>query len=143
MRAVVDTNVWISAALNPRGFCGPIVELVESRAFTPVTCALTLREISLVLTREWFLRRYGITPAEIARLLRVVTQRSLQVPDPEVIPMCRDPRDDVFVSLAVASGAQFLVTRDDDLKRDLAVARHLADADCQVMSVRQFLELMT
>jgi len=66
---VVDTNIWISAALSPQGDCGPIVDLVLSRRVTPVTCPSTLREITLVLTRTRFVERYAIAPPDVAQLL--------------------------------------------------------------------------
>lgn len=60
--------------------------------------------------------------------------------DPPIIPITRDPKDDIFVALAVSSAAEYLVTRDDDLKRDLAVVEYLATAGCEAVSVRAFLE---
>ncbi len=62
------------------------------------------------------------------------------MPDPDIRRISRDPGDDIFIALAVAARAEYLVTRDDDLKRDLAVVSHLAEAGCEVVSVRAFIE---
>ena len=64
------------------------------------------------------------------------------MPDPPILAVSRDPRDDVFVAAAVASKADYLVTRDDDLKRDSGVQVYLSRFGVQVQSVREFLETL-
>ena len=35
-RVIVDTNVWISALLNPQGFPAQVLEALKRKRFTPV-----------------------------------------------------------------------------------------------------------
>lgn len=76
----------------------------------------------------------------MADFLRAVMRVAHSIDDPPVVPITRDPKDDIFVALAIHSGAEYLVTRDDDLKRDPHVVEHLAAAGCEVISVRAFIE---
>ena len=72
--------------------------------------------------------------------MRAIMRAAHSLSDPPIVPITRDPKDDIFVALAISSDADFLVTRDDDLKRDLQVVEYLAAAGCEVISVRAFLE---
>jgi uncharacterized protein len=38
---------------------------------------------------------------------------------------CRDPDDDLILETAIRGQAQYTVTRDDDIKRDLDLIKHL------------------
>lgn len=143
MLAVIDTNIWISAVLSPEGHCAPIVDYVVRGACTPVVCRLSQFELSDVLSRPRIVRRYRLQPDVVARLLMLTARRSHWIPDPPILSISRDPRDDLFVAMARASGAEYLVTRDDDLKSDAAVVRHLADSGCTVASVREFLTVLS
>ncbi len=56
--------------------------------------------------------------------------------------LCRDPKDDVYIALAIAAGAEYLVTRDDDLKDDVSIREHLAGHGCGVVTIREFVALL-
>jgi predicted nucleic acid-binding protein len=86
------------------------------------------------------LRRYRLPPEDVAGIVMLTSEKGLRIDDPRITPVSRDPRDDIFVALAVAAGAEYLVSRDDDLKRDPNVVNHLAAAGCQVVTVRTVLE---
>jgi len=57
------------------------------------------------------------------------------VPVPEQVKACRDPKDDKFLSLAVAGGAPIIVSSDDDL---LSMGRFM---DVVIMSPKAFVAL--
>jgi len=88
------------------------------------------------------MRRYELSLTDLNELVRLLTTDGLFLPDPELIPVCRDPRDDVCVALAVAARADLLVTRDDDLKSDTVVRDYLASHSVVVVTVREFTELL-
>jgi predicted nucleic acid-binding protein len=52
---------------------------------------------------------------------------------------CRDPDDDLVLETALLGHAQYLVTRDDDIKRDLELIERLQAYGVTVLSVQQFL----
>jgi uncharacterized protein len=56
--------------------------------------------------------------------------------------LCRDPDDDVVLETAILGEAQFVVSRDDDIKRDLDLMTHLRANGVEVVSVAQFLALL-
>jgi predicted nucleic acid-binding protein len=53
--------------------------------------------------------------------------------------LCRDPDDDILLEIAIRGGARYLVTRDDDLKRDLDLVHQMKASGVRVVSVSQFL----
>ncbi|MBI2964738.1 MAG: PIN domain-containing protein [Chloroflexi bacterium] len=52
MRAVVDTNVWVSAILNPSGLPGAVLRALKDGRFTLDSCEHLLDEIEEVLARR-------------------------------------------------------------------------------------------
>ena len=142
MRVVVDTNVWVSAVLAPDGFCAPLLDRLREDDFQIVACPAMLRDLTVVLQRPRIAQKYRLTPSTIARVVVLLLSRAESMPDPPILAVSRDPRDDVFVAAAVASKADYLVTRDDDLKRDSGVQVYLSRFGVQVQSVREFLETL-
>lgn len=111
-RIVVDTNVLISFALNPRGGAGRAVECILRRHElfgTPETVA----EFYSVLFSEKIGRFVSFEAREqvAAFLLPFV---KLRRPD-LAIAASRDPKDDKFLEAAAAAKAECIVTGDADL----------------------------
>ena len=73
----------------------------------------TAAELDRVLARLKF-QRY-ITPAERQDFLLALARAVTIVQAPVQLQVCRDPRDDKFLDLALASRAAVLVTVDKDL----------------------------
>lgn len=140
MRVVVDTNVWVSAALRPTGFASQVVSALATRTFEVVMSDELMRELAEVLWRPRLRERYGLRAEDITATLALVGELVTRISDPSIVAVSRDAKDDVFAAVAVAAGAEVLVTRDDDLKRDPAVLAYLTRAGCEVLSVRAFLE---
>lgn len=67
VRAVVDTNVWVSALINPSGAPAEVLTAYRAGAFTLVTSEEMLAEVGEVLARPRIARKYGIEAADIAR----------------------------------------------------------------------------
>jgi uncharacterized protein len=111
-RFVLDTNVIVSAVLFP--------ESVPRRAFDkaiylgkPLISAASLKELYKVLRRKRF-DRYASQESRNRFLATLVGQGIF--PDiQDSFQVCRDPKDDKFLDLAVAGLATCLITGDDDL----------------------------
>lgn len=115
LRVVVDTNVWISAALLPRGTPAELVHLVLS-AGTPVLTPETFGELRSRIHKPKF-DRY-ISSQRRQSLLHDLQACAYWVEVPITIrqlAFCRDPDDDAFIHAAIAAEAQWLVTGDADL----------------------------
>ena len=61
MRAVLDTNVFVSAVIGPRSRVGPVLDQFRSGAFTLIYSAPLLAELRDVLGRIWLRHLPGHT----------------------------------------------------------------------------------
>jgi putative PIN family toxin of toxin-antitoxin system len=109
MKIVLDANV-IVAAFASRGLCESVFELCLS-GHEIVLCVDLLDEIARNLRRKVKL------PAVVVDRIRELLQEHGTMLDPVPLPLdaCRDSDDVKILGLAVASGADFVVTGDRDL----------------------------
>jgi len=100
--AVLDTNVIVSAAIEPQGPPSHLVrDWVLSGKVQIVTSPAILAEYQDVMRRPKF-TRYGFPPA----WLELLIEESLLLPDqPEWPHELPDPDDAPFLSVACAAGA--------------------------------------
>jgi putative PIN family toxin of toxin-antitoxin system len=112
LRLVVHTNVLISRLLSPHSLAARAVDLAIAEGRLLVSEA-TLSELARVLARPKFDRYVDIQDRQefiryLSSLVEVVTiLRRFQA--------CRDPRDDMFLDVAVNGQASAIVTGDTDL----------------------------
>jgi len=139
LRVVVDTNVWVSAVLNPVGPPAAVLDAFAAGRFELVTCEPLLTELRLVLNRPRLARRYQIHPSDVDELIALLRMRAEIVVPPGVLRLCRDPDDDIEIETAVTGLANLVVTRDDDLKRAPEVVAFLGEMHIPVCTVRRFL----
>jgi uncharacterized protein len=116
LRVVLDTNVLLSALVFTGGVMGRFRTLWTSEAILPCTSKEAVEELIRVLANPKFklsspeqrsLLADYLPFAQITDVAAKTQQASL--------PMCRDPLDQMFLVLAQASGADFLVSGDQDL----------------------------
>ena len=136
---LLDTNVWVSAVLNKQGPPARLVQAWLDWAIDIVIALPILEEIGDVLRRPRIKKKYQIREQEIVQHLRLIAAGAAVVPVAGTLKLCRDPDDDVVLETAIAGGAKYLVTRDDDLKRDLDLVRQMKEHGVRVMSVSRFL----
>ena len=141
MRAVIDTNVWISALISRSGTAASVARAIGDR-FVPVMCPELHRELTTVLGRRSLVEKYRLLPVELLALQRAITTFEESHADSDIQPISRDPKDDVFIALAVAAGVDFLVSGDRVLRDDPGVSRHLAAAGVRLVSVREFVTIL-
>jgi uncharacterized protein len=116
LRVVLDTNVLLSALVFTGGVMGRFRTLWTSEAILPCTSKEAVEELIRVLANPKFklsspeqrsLLADYLPFAQITDVAANTQQASL--------PMCRDPLDQMFLVLAQASGADYLVSGDQDL----------------------------
>ena len=112
MRCVFDTNVLISALLVPGSKPRLALDRANSEGKILLSFAV-VSELYSVLNRKQF-KRY-VDAADIRRFLAALTQEAEWIEVEAVIQVCRDPKDDKFLSLAVSGRASHIVTGDSDL----------------------------
>ena len=137
--ALLDTNVWVSAFLKPSGPPGQAVAAWSRNKFNTVTSPSQLIELAEVLMRPRLTRRFRYTLGEVDTFVRLIAARSTVVETSGVLNICRDPDDDEILEAAIHGKAQYLVTRDDDLKRDFDLIKMARSKRVRVVSVQQFL----
>ena len=115
LSAVVDTNVWISAALSPTGAPAQVLRLVLLRGMVMFSEA-TFAELETRLWKPKF-DRYISLEARKA-ILGDARAAALWVDIPPELTeqrWSRDPDDDAFIRTALAAQAPWLVSGDEDL----------------------------
>ena len=113
-RAVLDTNLVLSALVFSAGTLVALRRGWQSRRFTPLVSRATAGELIRVLAYP----KFRLNAEEREDLLSDYLPfcEAIQVPDPPPpTPACRDPFDVPFLELALAGEADFLVTGDQDL----------------------------
>ncbi len=111
-RIVIDTNVYVSRALRSHSIPG-IAVAKAWRDDVPLLSDATWGELKAVLARSKFVPY--LQPGQVELFLKGVWEISELVSIPSPIRVCRDPRDDKFLEVAVHGRADILVTGDQDL----------------------------
>lgn len=111
MRVVLDTNVFVSAALKQKSMPGMAALLIERRGGLLKSLA-TEQQLVEVVARPYF--NSLIDPDTRAWLRKLMGEAEL-VTITERVVACRDPTDDKFLELAVNGHADLIVTGDNDL----------------------------
>ena len=140
MRAVVDTNVWISAALSRSGAPARVAE-ADGGTLIPVTSPATLRERHRAGENAKLLK-LGLTPQRLEVLVTRLNSVGERHEDSTLEFELRDPKDAAFVALAGAARADYLVSGDKDILDDDRVRHYLAAHSVQLVTVREFVELL-
>jgi putative PIN family toxin of toxin-antitoxin system len=116
-RAVFDCVVFLQGAARETGPAGACFRLLTEGRLTLCLSPPIFSEVSDVLTRPKTQQRFKTLTAErVEAFLREVQNRAVLCDTvPEVFSYPRDPDDEPYVNLAVAAGANYLVTWDNDL----------------------------
>jgi len=113
-RAVIDSNVLISALLSPQSVPAQLVNGLLEQACL-VFSRETFAEFETRLWRPKFDRYIDIEQRRrLLHHLAAVTQWT-RLPEQPLPKYSRDPDDDVFIHTALYSQAQWLVSGDKDL----------------------------
>lgn len=116
-RVVIDTSTLVGALIHANSVPHRAWLFAEQKCEI-LACRQTFDEIETVLHRDR-LSRYvdEVTRDRFIEIYRISVEwvELLQSDMAPVEPSCRDPRDDVFLALAYAGGANLIVSSDKDL----------------------------
>jgi len=103
LKIIIDTNLWISFLL---GKClSGLQELIHIGKIDVVTCDEQISELFEVLTRKKF-RKY-FTEKSIDEFFDLFEESTCNVGLKTITDLCRDPKDNFLVLLAIDSNANF------------------------------------
>ena len=136
-RIVLDANVLISAA-----FGGIPLDAV-GRAFAVGEVCVSPEVVAEI---ETTVARLGtklgsVRSKAVFALWERLRSRCVLVEPTQTVRICRDPKDDAYLALCVAAGADILITGDQDLlvidpRRTPGIPKEM-----KILTPRQFLEI--
>jgi putative PIN family toxin of toxin-antitoxin system len=107
IRVVLDTNILISALLNPQGPPAQVLLMTIVDSDTQLWVSGNIfAEYEDVIRRP----RFNRSSSEIVATLRTIREKGFWVKPTEKVHVCSDPDDDIFLERALAAAADYLVT---------------------------------
>jgi len=117
IRTVFDTNLLVSALINPHGVPAKILEAWEHGEIILITSELILDEVHRTLLSSKARKYHRRSEEEIEDFLDELIEYCVLVPgDIEVSEIEDDPSDDKLLSCALEGEADFIVSGDKHLK---------------------------
>ncbi|ALB39225.1 DNA-binding protein [Anabaena sp. WA102] len=111
-RIVIDTNCFVSRLLTPKSITSQAVRYAFDFHQILVS-AETLTELEMVLSRKKF-NNY-VSLEERQKFILYLKNLAEIVDITNHVQVCRDPKDDKFLSLAIVGNANIIITGDEDL----------------------------
>ncbi len=113
LKAVIDANVWVSALLTP-GTARKLIDRLKTARFQLVYSDQIFEELLEVTARKKLAPK--LSREDNTDLIELIQQRGVLVDLKYPLPaISRDPKDDMYLSCALLSNSDFLVTGDQDL----------------------------
>jgi uncharacterized protein len=138
VRAVLDSNVLISALIRPKGPPGRVLEaLARDRAFELVASAATVAELRRTLRYRRLQKYLSLSKSELDLWVDALSAIAVIVEGRVTRRIvAADPSDDIYVAAAVEGLADYIVSGD----------RHLLDLreheGILVVNPRAFLDIL-
>ncbi len=142
MKAVVDTNIWISSLITTSETSTNLVDEWRKGKFTVVISEKQVLELYEVLARPKFLFKYHVREKEVKELAVLIKDKAKRVTLKYNISLCRDPDDNIIIETAIRGKAKYLVTGDKDITHDKKVLSFLSQHDVTVISLSTFLNII-
>jgi putative PIN family toxin of toxin-antitoxin system len=134
---VIDTNLLVRALIGGPG-SSPLLQAWQAQRIHLAVCQETLEELAEVLARPR-LQKY-FTQHDVQELLFLLRQHGMWVQIETHVKLCRDPKDDLLLNLAISAGARYLVSADKDLIDDDVLQETMErEYNVKVMDVPQFI----
>lgn len=138
IRALVDTNLIISAALIPRSLPDRLLRSWLKGYFDLLTSEEQLEEIRATSKKDKLISYplFAARVEEFIQNLQFAAQLIKPIPQTDLPVRLRDPKDDYILAASLGGKADYLVTGDEDL---LAVNANPALGKLKIITVSQFL----
>lgn len=141
LKAVIDTNILVSAVIVPLGNPNRLLTAWEQGLFTLIAAPQLIHEVDRVLHRARIQRKYDVTEDRVQDVIAKLHTTTLQTTPGSQLPLqSRDPKDDMFLAIALGGDADYLISGDEDL---LILNGDPALGKLQIVTVRDFLALLS
>jgi putative PIN family toxin of toxin-antitoxin system len=111
-RIVVDTNVLVSAMLSSESVSRKLLDSIIHNDTLLLSESILSEFLSTILSEKF--DKYA-SLQDRYHYLHLLIQNVSWVTVAESITLCRDPKDDKFLELAVSGNAEYIITGDKDL----------------------------
>jgi putative PIN family toxin of toxin-antitoxin system len=128
-RIIVDTNLWVSFLLSRR--TSGLDKFFHDQSITIVFSQELLDEFIEVARRPKLKKYFNL--ADLEALLQQISLHAEFVTVTSEVDLCRDPKDNFLLSLALDGKATYLLTGDKDLLEVNKVGK------TKIVTVTQFL----
>jgi len=133
MKVMIDTNIFISAALFPNGRAAEALLKALTPPYQPITCNYIIDELHRKF-QEKFPHRMMELEAFLYTALSVIQVVSTPTELQDAEHKIRDPKDRPILRAALASGADLFLTGDKDFLESSVT-------EPRIISVASFLDL--
>jgi len=117
LRAVVDTNLFISGLFGKDTLSSTLQDLWVSREFELATSIGILREVSRVLQYPRIRERFQPREENIRRFFKLIFRKAIITKDLySTDRITDDPSDNIFLACAMEAKADYIVSRDPHLR---------------------------
>jgi hypothetical protein len=138
---VLDLNILISALIKRGSTSRRVVEAWVAGRYQLLFAVELLDDLRSVVERPR-LRKYFSHEAGVRLITRIVESADFVVPQ-TTMALCRDPKDNILLDVAIAGEADYLVTGDGDLLDDEVLKRiMLTEHGVRVVRVTEFLSIL-
>lgn len=131
MRVILDTNIWISFLISKK--LDWLDELLINENFVFLFSELLFKEFLDVADRPK-IRKYFKTK-KLIQVINYFESYGEIIHTSTSLNICRDPRDNFLLDLAVDGQANYLVSGDEDLLTLKSIKK------CNIISLKQFKEI--
>lgn len=124
-RVVFDCNTLLQGLASPHGPAGRCVQLAFDAQIELFVSSFVLGELSDVVSRPTVIRKLGLVSDRVEAFIEAVEVSATVLEGfAELFHYERDPDDAHYVNLALAAGAELIVSRDRDLLELMAAPTH-------------------
>ena len=111
LKVIIDTNIWISFLIGLS--LKRLHYFLYDKQFMILISNEQINELIDVLSRSK-LQKY-FSKEQVTEFLKLIETKSQIVEYKTIVNICRDPKDNYLLSMAIDSKADYLITGDADL----------------------------
>lgn len=114
---VIDANIILSAVISQTGLPNQLIDMLFSaRAFEHVVSPAIIAEWYECVSRKSIQKAAKASELQLQSFIASIIAYSTVIDDSTTAQgLCRDPKDDMYISAALDANANFIVTGDNDL----------------------------